>query len=634
MNNENDIKAFVNDDTVYNKKIKSIPKPPLEIGVDTNRAFFQNIANAGINNQIDISAFNNFSNVAQDRNTTYNIIDSMCEDSIISAVLETYAEDATEYNDQGQIVWVESSDANCQKFISGILDTMRVDKNIYNWVYSLCKYGDLYLKLCRESDYKIDSLFDSDVNSKQKLNEDVKIKAYSNSDHFSGYLDKVPNPAEIFELTKFNKTYAYIKTHINAPSLTTNNNILGNQSYTYRFKKSDIDIHSAVDYVHAALEDNSNRNPEEVKIFLDDKSFNEDDSDLFYTVRKGQSIFYNTFKIWRELSLLENSILLNRITKSAILRLINIEVGDMPKEMIGPHLDSIKNLIEQKTAFDTDKSINEYTNPGPIENTIYIPTHEGKGAITADQVGGDVTVGQLSDLDYFKNKFYGSMRIPKQYFGDTEDGAGFNGGQSLSIISSRYAKAIKRIQNAIIQALTDAINIILLDRDMDRYVNKFTIKMLPPTTQEEIDRRDNLASKMGIVNDVVNLTAEIDNPTIKLKILKTLLSSVITDGEIIELIQEQIDNIDNQESNNDLDSSNDVFDDFSSSADTDVFSDTSALSSDLGSDNLESDFASTDNTENIDTALDNQENTADTLPTPEDIGIDMTDNTANLDTEQ
>ena len=47
-----------------------------------------------------------------------------------------------------------------------------------------------------------------------------------------------------------------------------------------------------------------------------------------YTVRRGQSLLYNVFKIWRELSLLENSMLLNRVTKSSIIRVVNVEIGD------------------------------------------------------------------------------------------------------------------------------------------------------------------------------------------------------------------------------------------------------------------------------------------------------------------
>ena len=67
---------------------------------------------------------------------------------------------------------------------------------------------------------------------------------------------------------------------------------------------------------------------------------------FFSVVENAQSLYisllYNTFKVWRELSLLENSVLLNRVTKSSIVRIIGVEVGDMPKEMVGPHLQGIK----------------------------------------------------------------------------------------------------------------------------------------------------------------------------------------------------------------------------------------------------------------------------------------------------
>ena len=102
--------------------------------------------------------------------------------------------------------------------------------------------------------------------------------------------------------------------------------------------------------------------------------------------------------------------LLNRVSKSSILRAINVEVGDMPKEMVGPHLQGIKSLIEQKTALNVGQSMNEYTSPGPIENNIYIPTHNGIGAITTTEIGGEVNISQLPDIEYFQNKYFGCLR--------------------------------------------------------------------------------------------------------------------------------------------------------------------------------------------------------------------------------
>ena len=221
---------------------------------------------------------------------------------------------------------------------------MNVDKNIYKWVHSLCKYGDCYFRLYRESDLGEDDLFNVVTKRGRKksksLNEAVNVKVYSQNDHYVNYIEMVPNPAEVFELTKLGKTYAYIKAplaQVNKSSMASNS--INNAFFHYSFKKNDVEIHGPMDYVHASLEDNSSRTPEKIQIFTSDK---EDGESLTYTVKRGQSLLYNTFKVWRELSLLENSVLLNRVTKSSVVRVIGVEVGDMPKEMVGPHLQGVK----------------------------------------------------------------------------------------------------------------------------------------------------------------------------------------------------------------------------------------------------------------------------------------------------
>lgn len=619
---ENQNTAFVNDEKVYNSPIKNMPVPEKNIGIDTQEVLFDNIANAGLSSQLDVSALQSFTQVSQSRDQIYAMLDTMSQDSIVSAVLETYAEDATEYNDNGRIVWVESGDNDVLKYITFLLDTIGADKHIYKWVYSLCKYGDLYLKLFRQSESD-DLLFRGDDNNK-KLNEDVRIQAFSKNDRYTHYVEMVTNPAEMFELTKFGKTYGYIKAPTRAPAATQDN--LQNVYFKYQFNKSDVDVYSATEFVHACLDDNSSRVPEEVDIFLDTSG--EKNKNLKYSVRRGQSLLYSVFKIWRELNLLENSVLLNRITKSSIVRVINVEVGDMPKENVGPHLAGIKQLIEQKSALNEGNSLNEYTNPGPVENNVYVPTRGGQGALSTQQIGGDVDVKSLADLDYFKNKFFGALRVPKQYFGDTDDGAGFNGGQSLSIISSRYAKMVKRIQNTVLQALTDAINLMLLDKGLDNYVNKFELHMLPPTTQEEIDRRESLSSKIQIATDIMNTLNDIEEPVVKLKVLKSLLSTVVEDNDIMQILGDYIEKIEKEaeetpteESTSSGESVNSDFDS-GSDFDSDVGGDM-----DLGDglqDDLFGDMADMD----VDTSINDEEETI--LPSPADLELDLTDNNADI----
>ena len=115
--------------------------------------------------------------------------------------------------------------------------------------------------------------------------------------------------------------------------------------------------------------------------------------------------------------MLENAILLNRITRSSVVRNIQVEVGDMPKSKVQATLRHVKELFEQKSSINSGSSMSEYTNPSPVENFIYYATHNGQGNITVESVGGDFDPKQLTDLDWWNNKFYASYGIPKQYFG-------------------------------------------------------------------------------------------------------------------------------------------------------------------------------------------------------------------------
>jgi hypothetical protein len=552
---------FKKDGSLVGTNIRPVPTPQPEIGIDTENTLTSNIVNQAINSNVDISKLEGFSTVAQTREQIYQMIDTMAQDPILSSYLKTISEDAVEINDSGKIIWCESEDSRVAKYVTYLLDSMNVDKNAFTWMHALTKYGDLYIRLYRQSDYEKDSLFEFEEKNKEALNEGVNkieepfkskdsetlqeavnVVLHEKGDHYVNYVEAVPNPGEMFELTKFGKTMGYIKAPVAVQAVKRD---FMNYSYMqYKMKRKDVEIYSATDFIHACLDDSSNRSPEEVDIFLEDDTEGKSDKKVHtYKVKRGQSELSSVFKIWRQLTLLENSALLNRITKSSVVRMISVEVGDMPKEQIGGHLQSLKSLMEQKTALKTGESMSEYTNPGPIENNIYIPTHGGVGAISASSVGGDFDPKQLSDVSYFQNKLFGALGVPKAFFGITEDGAGFNGGTSLAIQSSRYAKSVKRLQNTLSQAITDLVNLMLLDRGLVKYINKFSIRMQAPITQEELDRRDNKRNKVGVINDIMQQLGEIQNPVIKLKILKSLLADSLTDVGVISLLQEQIDEL-------------------------------------------------------------------------------------------
>ena len=528
-----------------------------KLDIDTNKTLIDGIINAAVSGGLDISALERFTSISNSRDQMYQMIDSMAQDSSVSSILRTFTEDVCDPNDNGHIVWCESQDPKVSKFVNYLLNVMNVDKNIYGWVYSLLKYGDLYLRLYRESDYE-DQLFKKENRQTLKestdparstdaesLEEGVKLAIHPMNDPYSYYLEAVADPSTMFELSKFGQVMGYIQVPNLDTGLDTLSGFTGlnNTStiFNFKLKSSDVTVWQADDFVHACLEDNHTRFPETVELFLDGENMEDaEEAKHKYTVRRGKSLLQDSYKIWREKSLLENAVLLNRVTRSSIVRKVSVEVGDMPKEQVQQTLRRVKELMEQKTALNTGNGMAEYTNPGPIENNIYFATHNGQGAITVESVGGDVDVKNISDLDFWNTKFYSAYGIPKAFMGWVDDAAGFNGGSSLSVLSSIYAKSVRRVQNAILQAISDAINLFLLNRGLKTYLNNFTLRMKTPLTQDELDYRANVAERISAISSAQALFTDIEGKSRRLEILKTLIGQLNYGDVIIEAIQKEI----------------------------------------------------------------------------------------------
>lgn len=534
------------------------------LDIDTNKILVDNIIEAGLSHQLDISALENFTSISNSRAEIYQLIDTMAQDSSVASILRTYAEDVCETADNGHVIWCESNDPKVSLFINYILNVMNADKNMFSWVYALLKYGDVYLRMFRESDYtdeffntdKINNAFNAktplredlnvepDDKPKENLDEAVHLNVHAANDPYSYYVEMVDDPSTMFELTKFGKTYGYIE----VPNAPDNLGYSPMESFTgvtpgtfnFRMKDTDVNIFQADDFVHACLEDNLSRFPETVELFTNNQDMNTGKKGRPYSVRRGKSLLYDSYKIWREKALLESAALLNRITRSSVVRKVAVEVGDMPKEQVQLTLRRVKDMMEQKASINTGKSMGEYNNPGPMENNIYFATHNGQGNITIDSVGGDVEVKNLADLDWWNNKFYSSYGIPKQYFGWTDDGAGFNGGTSLTILSSVYAKGVKRVQNAMIQAITDCINLILINKGLKSYLNNFTLKMKAPITQEELDYRNDLTNRISAISNLQSLFTDVEDRARRLRILKTLVATLNYGSEMIAEIDAEI----------------------------------------------------------------------------------------------
>lgn len=474
-----------------------------------------------------LSQLNEFRTIAQDRETQYNTYDEMATDSIIAAALEIYADDATSYDESGRIIWVESDDENIVKAGNALLDKFEIPERAWKHIYQACKYGDYYLKLYRAEELSEKDKKVSIGGSTKVINDLVDEKGSKVIYPYDDYLEDVYDPATVFDLRKRGKTAGFVEVsrELRDNTIYTANNV--NNLYSLK----DVNVYRPDRFIHIMISENLTRVPETMTLDLGN------DVSTTYEVARGKSILYDVYPIQRELQLLEDSLILNRLTRSSLIRLLEIEVGDLPKKEVNDYLRRVKNLIEQHISMDKNTgSYKSYNSPGPIDNVIYVPVKNGKGHIDINNLGGDVNVRDIVDIDYFSNKRAGALKIPRSYLGDDMEGSGLSNGGSLVQLSARYARTIKRIQTSYIRAITSLLNLYFIDKDLD-YVNKFTVRMTSPSTTEDSARQELINGNIDLISSIMSLMESLEGSTQK-GILEYLLRNILKMPDIAEMVQE------------------------------------------------------------------------------------------------
>lgn len=245
-------------------------------------------------------------------------------------------------------------------------------------------------------------------------------------------------------------------------------------------------------------------------------------------------MIHDIYSVQQEIRLLEDSILLNRFSKSAITRLVGVEVGDMAKPDVAKLLRRTKSSLENKMSITKGEGLSSYSAASQIDNVIVHATRNGQGSISAESIGGDVDVKSLLDLDYFNDKRFGGLKIPKPFLG-FEESLGSNSGGTLTKMDARYGRTIKRLQSSIMSGVTDLVNMYLIARGREEDVNNFSIKMVSPTTVEDLDRDEVRTNKLNLISNIFQLIGGIEGINQK-ELMSILVDNYLNDPDISELL--------------------------------------------------------------------------------------------------
>lgn len=448
---------------------------------------------------IDYSSFAEFRNMSTNRVNQYKAYDNMLKDTVVSSAVEMYADDATQYGADGKAIWVTSEDSDTAKVLNNLLEELDIESELWGMYYGLATYGDVYIRLFKKPvDINEAGVGEGGLNQYEMTKEICS------------------NPEDIFDLVDKGKTvqYAYI-----------------NRTYGVN-KQERIELYPSDQFVHILIKRPAVRDNQKFEFKTRTPEGNLVNN--IYKVRRGKSMIHDLYGAQKEIELLENTLMLNRLSRSSITRMVSVEVGDMPKAEVRDLLRRVKSTVEGKLSI-SNSGAKGYLSPGQIDNIVVTPTRNGKGAITTNNVGGDVDVKSLLDIDYFNNKRFSGLKVPKAFLG-YDDSLAANSGGTLTKLDNRYGRTIKRLQKAMQIGITDLLNLFLIDRGMVSSIGNFKVHLVSPTTIDDIDRIEMKNNEVSYLGNVLSAIREI--PGIDMKaVAELIVRRNLSDAELADIIK-------------------------------------------------------------------------------------------------
>lgn len=174
-------------------------------------------------------------------------------------------------------------------------------------------------------------------------------------------------------------------------------------------------------------------------------------TELADTAPFGESILQSVYRTFRQKQLLEDAIIIYRISRAPERRAFYIDTSGMAPNRVQQYLESVKNDLNQRRIPSTNAGggIESTYNPMQTMDDYYFAVREdGKGSRVEVIPGGNST-GVIDDLEFFEQKMFRGLRIPLSYIKSQADNpAIFNDGKigTAYIEELRFAQYIERLQ--------------------------------------------------------------------------------------------------------------------------------------------------------------------------------------------
>ena len=372
----------------------------------------------------------------------YSDYEAMDTDSILASALDILADEATVKNDQGDVLTIKSSDENIQRVLHNLFyDVLNIEFNLWSWTRNMCKYGDFFLKL--------------EVAEKFGVYNVLPYTVYNVSRH-EGHDQENPNKVEFI---------------IDPDGLASHqdpNRINGR-------KEQNVITLDNYEVAHFRLI-----------------------SDTHY-LPYGRSYLEPARKVYKQLNLMEDAMLIHRIMRAPEKRMFYVNVGSIPPNEVEQFMQKTINTMK-KTPY-VDEQTGQYNLKFNMQNMMedfYLPVRGGDATTRIETTKG-LEYDGTNDINYLRDKLFAALKIPKAYFGYEGD---LSGKATLAAEDIRFARTVERIQKILESELTKIALVHLYTQGFEgESLTNFEVKLTTPSVIYEQE-------KVALLKEKIDLAAQ------------------------------------------------------------------------------------------------------------------------------
>lgn len=220
----------------------------------------------------------------------------------------------------------------------------------------------------------------------------------------------------------------------------------------------------------------------------------------------GTSVLEKARRIWKQLIMSEDSMLVYRVTRAPERRVYKIYVGNIDDADVEAYVNKIADRFKRSSVIDpatgqVDLRQNQMAN----DQDYFIPVRSEDAPNPIDTLPGAQNLDQIADIEYLQRNLFTALRVPKPFLG-FEEASGE--GKNLALQDIRFSRTINRIQQSMLQELNKIAIIHLYLMGFEEDLDNFTLTLNNPSTQAEMLKIEHLQQKVTLVKDA---TSDIGN---------------------------------------------------------------------------------------------------------------------------